>query len=417
MSNLFDTPTLRALRHRNFRLFFSGQIISLIGTWMESVAQSWLVYRLTGSSALLGLVAFAGQIPVLLLGPVAGHLADRLNRRTIIIATQATFMLLALLLAALTLSGHVQIWHIFVMATLMGIVNAFDVPARQSFLVEMVGREDMMNGIALNSTMFNFARVAGPAIAGLIVAQIGEGWCFLLNGISYIAVITGLVMMRLGPPAPRPESEASPWQNIRDGYIFIGQSRPVRNLLAMIALLSFAGLPFIVLLPIFAEEILHSGAKGLGLLMSSSGVGATAGALLLASRRNVVGLSRWLSMAAVTFAVALATFAWSTNLWLSAALLLLTGFAMMVQIGSCNTLIQSMVPDHYRGRVMAVYSMMLIGMNPLGAMASGFAAAKWGAPLTIAAGAGLCLAAALTFVALLPSFHKEAKVLLDRHHG
>ncbi len=409
MSTLFDLPILRALRHRNFRLFFSGQIISLIGTWMESVAQAWLIYRLTGSSALLGLVAFAGQVPVLLLGPLAGHAADRLPRRAIILCTQSAFMVIGLLLAALTLSGKVQIWQIFVLATLMGIVAAFDVPARQSFLVEMVGREDMMNGIALNSTMFNFARVAGPAIAGLIVAQIGEGWCFLLNGVSYIAVIAGLAMIRLGPLPERPPSTTSPWQNIRDGYAFIGQNIPVRNLLGMIALLSFAGLPFIVLLPVFAEGILHSGAKGLGLLMSASGVGATTGALLLASRVNVAGLSRWLSFAAITFAVALATFAWSTNLWLSASLLLLTGFAMMVQIGSCNTLIQSMVPDHYRGRVMSVYSMMLIGMNPLGAMASGFAAARWGAPATITAGAIACLLAALIFLALLPSFRTAAR--------
>ena len=217
---------------------------------MESVAQAWLVYRLTGSSALLGLVAFAGQIPVLLLGPVAGHLADRLPRRAIILFTQSTFCVIALLLAALTLSGRIQIWQIFVLGTLMGIVNAFDVPARQSFLKELVGHEDMINAIALNSTMFNFARVAGPAIAGLIVSQIGEGWCFLLNGISYLAVITGLLRIRL-LPVPTPESvTVSPWQNIRDGYAFIGQTMPVRNLLGMIALLSFAGLPFIVLLPV-----------------------------------------------------------------------------------------------------------------------------------------------------------------------
>jgi len=380
---------------------------------MESVAQAWLVYRLTGSSALLGLVAFAGQIPVLLLGPVAGHLADRLPRRAIILFTQSTFCVIALLLAALTLSGRIQIWQIFVLGTLMGIVNAFDVPARQSFLKELVGHEDMINAIALNSTMFNFARVAGPAIAGLIVSQIGEGWCFLLNGISYLAVITGLLRIRL-LPVPTPESvTVSPWQNIRDGYAFIGQTMPVRNLLGMIALLSFAGLPFIVLLPVFAEGILHSGAKGLGLLMSSAGVGATAGALLLASRLKVEGLSRWLSAAAVTFSLALASFAWSTNLWLSVALLLLTGFVMMVQILSCNTLIQSMVPDHYRGRVMSVYSMMLIGMNPVGAMVAGFAAARWGAPLTITVGAATCLVAALAFIVALPAFRAGARSLLS----
>ncbi|HXJ38046.1 MAG TPA: MFS transporter [Bryobacteraceae bacterium] len=414
MPRQFTSQTLRALRHRNFRLFFSGQIISLTGTWLENVAQAWLVYRLTGSSALLGLVAFAGQIPVFLLGPVAGHVADRLPRHRILIFTQTASMVIALILAALTLSGRIQIWQLFVLASLLGIVNAFDVPARQSFLVEMVGREDMINAIALNSTMFNFARVAGPAIAGLLVAKVGEGWCFFGNGVSYIAVIAGLLLMRLDPQPPRPETGASAWSNIRDGFIFIGHNMPIRNLLGTIAMLSFAGLPFIVLMPVFAEGILHSGAGGLGTLMASVGVGATAGALLLASRSNITGLSRWLAAAAITFPLTLTAFAWSTNLWLSMALMLVAGFAMMVQVGSSNTLIQSLVPDHYRGRVMSVYSMMLIGMNPLGAMVSGFSAAHWGAPLTITAGAIACLLSAVRFLTILPKFRESAREQLSR---
>ncbi|MCU1327946.1 MAG: transporter, partial [Bryobacterales bacterium] len=287
------------------------------------------------------------------------------------------------------------------------------VPARQSFLVEMVGREDMINAIALNSTMFNFARVAGPAVAGILVARIGEGWCFFANGISYIAVITGLLLMKLDPAAPRPPRTGSVLRNIRDGYAFIGRNPPIRNLLGMTALLSFAGLSFIVLMPVFADGILHKGAGGLGALMSSLGVGATVAALLLASRVNVAGLSKWLSGAALTLPISLTAFAASTRLPLSMVLMLVAGFAMMIQIGATNTLIQSMVPDSYRGRVMSVYSMMLIGMNPLGAIAAGFAAHRWGAQITLTVGALACLVAAIAFALRLPHFRLAARLLID----
>ena len=416
MASGVAATTLRALRHRNFRLFFAGQVISVTGTWMESVAQAWLVYRLTGSSVLLGLVSFANQIPVFLISPLGGHLADRWNRRTIIICTQAASMALALLLAWLTLSHRIQIWQIFVLAALLGVVNAFDLPARQSFLVEMVDREDMINAIALNSTMFNAARLIGPAIAGVLVAKIGEGWCFFFNGVSYVAVIAGLFAMRLGPFTPHPATHSA-WSNIRAGFRYAARTGPIRTLLCMLATLSFFGLPFTVLMPIFADAILHRGSQGFGMLMSSVGLGAMSGALLLASRTDITGLTRWLVTASGIFSVSLFSFAFSRSLPLSCGLMFTAGFAMMIHVGATNTLIQSMVPDHFRGRVMSLYSMMLIGMSPLGAMAAGFEASHFGAPLTIAAGAGVCLAAATVFFFQMPAFRVATRDLLRRAAG
>jgi MFS family permease len=263
---------LRALRHRNFQLFFSGQLISLIGTWMQSVAQSWLVYRLTGSALLLGSVGFASQVPVFLFSPLGGIAADRINRRYIVITTQIAAMLLALILAALTLLGKVQVWHVFVLASLLGVVNAFDIPGRQSFLVEMVGRDDLMNAIALNSSMFNGARVIGPAIAGILVAKFGEGWCFFGNGVSYIAVIVGLLLMRV--QAPVRAAMASPLEHMMEGFRFVNETAPIRALLLLLGLVSLVGMPYVVLMPIFADQILHGGARGLGILMGATGVGA-----------------------------------------------------------------------------------------------------------------------------------------------
>jgi MFS family permease len=405
--------TLRALRHRNFQLFFFGQVISLTGTWMQSLAQAWLVYRLTGSSVLLGLVNFAGQIPVFLVSPIGGHVADRRNRHRMIVATQVSSMVLALLLAWLTLSHRVQIRQLFVIAILLGIVNAFDIPARQSFLVEMVGKEDMINAIALNSTIFNAARLVGPAVAGILVAKIGEGWCFFVNGISYAAVIAGLLLMRMAPFITKP-AESSAWQNIREGFGYVARTGPIRSLLIMLAILSFFGLPFTVLMPIFADGILHQGSRGFGFLMSAVGLGAMSGALLLASRTGVNGLSRWLTGAGFMFPPALFGFAFSKSLPLSCLLLFLSGFTMMIHVGATNTLIQSMVPDHFRGRVMSVYSMMLIGMNPVGAMAAGYEADHWGAPLTIAMVSGVCLVAAAWLAFRLPEFRTSARALLDQ---
>lgn len=405
------SKTLRALRYRNFQLFFAGQLISLIGTWMQSVAQSWLVYRLTGSAALLGLVSFAGQIPIFILSPIGGYAADRLNRHRVVIATQTASMLLALVLSALTLTNRIRIWELFVLAALLGIVNAFDIPARQSFLVEMVGRTDLMNAIALNSSMFNGARMIGPAIAGVLVAKIGEGWCFFANGISYIAVIWGLLLMKVNPFRPAPAT-MSALETIREGFQYVAGTLPIRAIVMLIAIIGFAGMPYTVLMPIFADRILHAGPQGLGLLMGATGVGALCGALLLASRTGLKGFTLIIPCAAAVFACSLAAFAASNVMWLSCTMLLIAGFAVMAQVGASNTLIQSMVPDHLRGRAMSVYSMMYIGVGPFGAMAAGFLAGGFGPRFTTYAGAAVCLIAGSVFALCLPSIRPVARRLI-----
>jgi MFS family permease len=402
---------LRALRHRDFQLFSGGQLISLVGTWMQSVAQSWLVYRLTGSSLLLGSVGFASQIPVFLMAPFGGTVADRNNRRQVVIATQIAAMVLAAILAGLTLTHRVQVWHIFVLAALLGVVNAFDIPGRQAFLVDMVGKDDLMNAIALNSSMFNGARIIGPAVAGILVATIGEGWCFFANAVSYIAVILGLLRMRVQCPKRSP-GKASALEDIIEGFRFASQTTPVRAILLLLGLVSLVAMPYTVLMPVFADKILHGGARGLGILMGATGVGALLGALTLASRSGVRGLGRWVAFSCAGFGASLIVFSLSRSFWLSAALLLPTGFCMMLQMSSSNTLIQAMVPDHLRGRVMAVYSMMFMGMAPFGAFLGGALAEKLGAPVTVAMGAVACLGGAALFGKHLPSIRVEARRLI-----
>jgi len=403
---------LRALRYRNYRLFFGGQLISLVGTWMQNVAQAWLVYRLTGSAVLLGAVGFAGQIPVFILAPAVGGLAaDHFNRRRIVIGTQTAAMLLAFTLAALTLSGAVRIWHVFVLASLLGVVNSFDIPARQSFIVEMVGKPDLMNAIALNSSMFNASRVVGPAVAGILVASIGEGWCFFANGVSYIAVIAGLLAMRMAAREPVTQS-GSPLARVVEGFRFVVGNPPIRALLMLLGIVSFTGMPYVVLMPIFADRILHGGAQALGWLMGFTGIGALCGAALLASRRNLKGLGTWVGVAALSFGACLTAFAGSRSLGFSAAILIPAGFSMMIQMGSSNTLIQSMVPDRLRGRVMSVYSMMFMGMAPIGSLLAGAAASRWGAPATVAAGGVICMTAAGIFRLRWPGIRAHARRLI-----
>ena len=400
----------RALRHRNFQLFFGGQLISLIGTWMQNVAQSWLVYRLTGSALLLGAVGFAGQIPVFLFAPLGGIAADRHNRQRIVIATQTASMLLAFILAALTLFNKVQVWQIFVLAALLGLVNAFDIPGRQSFLVDMVGRDDLMNAIALNSSMFNGARVIGPAIAGILVAKIGEGWCFFANGVSYIAVIIGLLLMRVHIPARA--AAASPFEHMMEVFRFVNHTAPIRALLLLLGLVSLVGMPYVVLMPIFADQILHGGARALGILMGATGVGALFGALTLAFREGVKGLGRWVTWCCAGCGASLIVFAMSHIFWLSVVLLLPVGYCMMLQMACSNTLIQVMVPDVLRGRVMAVYSMMFMGMAPIGALLGGAFAERLGAPRTVAIGGLACIAGACWFALHLPKIRVEARRLI-----
>jgi MFS family permease len=406
--------TLRALRHRNFQLFFAGQLVSLIGTWMQNVAQAWLVYRITGSSALLGMVGFAGQIPVFFISPLGGLIADRYSRQRTVIATQVSAMILAFILAALTLTGRVQVPHIFVLAALLGVVNAFDIPARQSFLVEMVGREDLINAIALNSSMFNGARIVGPAVAGILVAAIGEGWCFFANGVSYIAVIIGLIMIKV-PPAAVPK-KASAISHIAEGFRFAARNTPIRALLLLLGLVSLTGMPYAVLMPVFADHIFHSGARGLGILMGFSGAGALIGALALATRQGVIGLGRWIAVSTGVFGASLILFSLSHSFWIAAALLVPVGLAMMTQMGASNTLIQTMTPDHLRGRVMSVYSMMFMGMAPLGALLAGVMADRFGAPFTVAAGGAVAIVGSIVFSLRLPALRPEARRLIAAQH-
>jgi MFS family permease len=403
--------TLRAFRHRNYRLYFFGQIISLTGTWMQSVAQSWLVYRLTGSASMLGMVGFASQFPVFLLAPVGGSFADSHPRRRSLIVVQVSAMILAVLLAALTFTNRIESWHIVLFATLLGVVSAFDIPIRQSFVVEMVGRDDLMNAIALNSSMMNGARIIGPAVAGVLVAAVGEAWCFLLNAISFLAVIVCLMMITVGnqPPAEHPGARLDA---IIEGFRFVLRTRPIRALLILLGVVSLVGWPYQVLMPIFAAQILNGGPRGLGLLMGSSGIGALIGALLLAGRQNVRGLGDWVMLSCAGLGVSLVFFAFSRNFWVSMLLLLPVGFCGMVQMASSNTLIQAMVLDQFRGRVMAVYSMMFMGMSPIGALIAGLLANSLGAPLAIAAGAVICVVGALIFRSRLPHIRTEGRRLI-----
>jgi MFS family permease len=415
----------RALRHRNFQLFFGGQLISLVGTWMQTVAQSWLVYKLTGSGLLLGSVGFASQIPVFLFAPLGGITADRSNRHRVVIATQTSSMMLAFVLAALTLTHRVTVKEIFVLAALLGVVNAFDIPARQAFLVDMVGKEDLMNAIALNSSMFNGARVVGPAVAGVLVARLGEGWCFFANGASYIAVIIGLLMMDVHAP-PRASAHSSPLEHILEGFRFVWGAAPIRALLLLLGLVSVTGMPYVVLMPIFADRILRNGGQGLasligshdlgavrlGILMGSAGVGALLGALTLAMRSGVKGLGTWVSVCCAGFGVSLILFAFSRSFWLSVVLLLPVGYFLMLQMASSNTLIQAMVPDALRGRTMAVYSMMFMGLAPVGALLGGALSDRLGAPWTVAVGGLASVLGAWWFSLQLPKIRAEARQLI-----
>jgi len=402
---------VRALRHRNFQLFFAGQLISLIGTWMQTVAQSWLVYRLTGSTLLLGTVGFAGQIPVFLVAPIGGVVADRTNRHRVVIATQTASMLLAFILAVLTLTHRIQVWQIMMLAAGLGIVNAFDIPARQAFLMDMVGREDLMNAIALNSSMFNGARILGPAVAGIVVAWVGEGWCFFANAISYIAVIAGLLMMKIKHPVNL-ANEGSPVEHIVEGFRFVLDKTPIKAILLLLGLVSLVGMPYSVLMPVFASQILHGGARELGMLMGATGVGALLGALTLAARVGVRGLGRLIAICAGGFGASLIFFSFSHLFWLSMVLLVPVGFTMMVQMASSNTLLQSMVPDQMRGRVIALYSMMFMGMAPFGAFFAGAVAHRIGAPWTVAIGGVACIAGAIAFGLGLPNFRAQARELV-----
>ncbi|HEV7509499.1 MAG TPA: MFS transporter [Thermoanaerobaculia bacterium] len=394
---------VRALRHRNYRLFFSGQSVSLIGTWMTRIATSWLVYRLTGSALLLGLVGFAGQIPSFLLAPFAGVLIDRWNRHRLLIVTQILAMLQSAALAVLALTGVINIWHVLALSLFQGLINSFDMPARQAFVVQMVeDRADLGNAIALNSSMVNAARLLGPSIGGVLIAAVGEGWCFFWDALSYLAVIASLVLMRLPARPQRTAAKSKVLPELREGLAYVAASPPIRSILLLLALVSLVGMPYTVLMPVFASTVLHGGPHTLGFLMAATGVGALLGAVFLARRRSVLGLGKVIPTTAALFGASLAAFSLSRFLGLSLALLLVTGVGFMVTMSASNTVLQTLVEDSKRGRVMSLYTMAIMGMTPFGSLLAGGLASRIGAPHTLLFGGLGCIAAALWFVLLLP---------------
>jgi MFS family permease len=387
--------TFRALRHPNFRLFATGQLVSLTGTWMQNVAQAWLVYRLTHSELLLGTAAFCTHAPVLLLGPLGGLAADRWPRQRILLFTQVLAMLQAGLLAALTLAGSIRVWHVLALAVMLGAINAFDMPARQALFVHLANKEDLPSAISLNSAMFNLARVAGPALAGFIVAGLGEGACFLINALSFLAVIGCLAAMRL--PALERGAPSPPWKHLVDGFRYAHRTRPVRALLGVSGAVNICAAPGMVLAPVFADAIFHRGSAGLGLLATGMGLGAVAGTLGLARRGRVSGLAGVLVASSLLLAAGVAAFAWSPWFWLSLGVMPLIGFSIMRHNTAANILLQTMVPDDYRGRTMSLYAMMVVGLLPVGSLAAGALAERIGARGTVFLGALACLAASLSF--------------------
>ena len=392
----------RALRSPNYRLFFFGQSVSLIGTWMTRIAASWLVYRLTESALLLGLAGFVGQIPALILAPLAGVYIDRWNRHRVLVATQVLSLLQSLALGLLTLTDVITVRDVLILQAFQGVINAFDTPARQSFVIEMVNdRRDLANAIALNSSLVNGSRVVGPAIGGLVIGAVGEAWCFLLDAASYVAVIASLLTMRVrGTP---PAVDVTPvWQALAAGFRYVAGFPPVRAGLLLVALVSTLGMPYQVLMPVIAADVLGGGPHTLGLLMTSAGLGALTGTLYLASRHTVVGLGRRIGQATIVFGLALIVFAMSTNFWMSMAVLPLSGAGFMIALAATNTIVQTVVPEDLRGRVMAFYTMAFLGTAPIGSLIAGLAAQKIGAPATIATGGVACFAGGLWFYLRLP---------------
>ncbi len=392
----------RALRHRNFQLFFFGQTISVIGNWMTRLATTWLVYQMTHSALLLGVVSFAGQIVSFALGPFAGVWVERLNRRKLLVATQAAAAVQSLALAALTLTHVITLWEIIALTALQGLINAFDMPGRQSFLVQMVDdRNDLSNAIAINSSMANGARLIGPAIAGLVIAAFGEGWCFLIDGISYFAVIASLLSMRI-TRSDSHRNRASMLEQMREGWDYVRMFRPIRTILLLFSLISLMGYSYSVLMPIFAGQVLHGGATTLGWLTGASGVGALVSALSLAARRSVVGLTRMLQISSAMLGGALILFGLSHIFWLSLVLMVFVGFGLMQTAAASNTIIQSLVPDDKRARAMSYYTMAFFGAAPFGSLLAGALAHRIGAPHTVIFTGAFCVAGSVWFTLDLP---------------
>jgi MFS family permease len=404
----------RALRSRNYRLFFGGQSISLIGTWMQQIAVSWLVYRLTNSAFLLGVVGFAGQIPTSLLAPLAGVCADRLNRHRMLIVTQTLAMVQALLLALLVLTRTVTVWQIIAISVFLGLVNAFDMPVRQAFIVDMIEkREDLGNAIALNSTMFNGARLLGPSIAGILIASLGEGICFLLNGISYVPVIAALSAMTIAPRT-RTVERAHIARELSEAFAYAFGFAPIRSILLLLGLVSLIGMPYTTLMPVFAKDVYHGGAHTLGFLVGASGIGALAGTMYLASKASVRGLGKLIAGSAILFGIGLIAFSLSRALWCSMLLMLLTGFGMVVHFASSNTVLQTIVDDDKRGRVMSLFTMTVMGAAPFGSLLAGGLASRMGAPATLLLCGICCVSGSLLFIRALPSWREMVRPIYVR---
>ncbi len=415
---------LRSLRSRNYRLFFSGQSVSLIGTWMQQTAMSWLVYRMTGSAMALGVIGFAGQIPMLLVSPLAGVYADRMNRYHLLIATQVLAMLQALVLAVLTLTGSVQIWHLFVLTLFLGLVYAFDMPVRQSFVVEMLeDKADLGNAIALNSSLFNGARLVGPSLAGVLIGLSSEGVCFLVNGLSFLAVLVALLFMKVRT-RDIPRTGSSLMDELRNGLRYVREFTPLKYILFNLGMMSFMGMPYAILMPVFAKDVLKGGPETLGFLMASSGVGALAGALFLASRKSILGLGRLIGVASMLFGAGIVLFGISRSLPLSLVLTAVAGFGLMVQMVASNTIVQTIIEEDMRGRVMSFFAMAFAGTMPFGSLYAGTLASSIGAPSTLAISGILCIAGGMIFSsrlhrmrrAIRPIYHKMG-ILPERPRG
>ena len=404
----------RALSSRNYRLFFGGQGISLIGTWMQQIAMSWLVYRTNNSPFLLGLIGFSSQICSLFFSPFAGVISDRWNRHRILVATQSLAMMQAFLLAALTLTGTVTVPHLIILALFLGFVNAFDMPTRQAFVVEMVEkREDLANAIALNSFLFNSARLVGPSVAGILISILGEGMCFLVNAFSFLAVIVALLAMKAAYHK-KGIQETQILQGFKEGFTYALGFPPIRSILLFLGWISLVGTANTTLMPVFAKKILHGGPQTYGFLMAAIGAGAIIGAIFLASRRSVLGLGRIIVIASGIFGIGLISFSLSHILWLSFSVLLLVGFGMMVQMASSNTILQTMVDDDKRGRVMSLYVMAFMGMAPLGSLAGGSLAHAIGAPYTLIVGGASCLLGSFIFTKKLPMIREMVRPIYIR---
>ena len=401
---------LRSLQSRNYRLFVAGQSVSLVGTWMQQIAMSWLVYRLTGSAFLLGLIGFTSQIPTLIFAPVAGVLADRWNRRKLLIATQALALTQAALLATAVFTGTVQVWHLIVLSLILGISNAVEIPVRQSFIIELISkREDLSNAIALNSSMVQGARLIGPAIAGILVASIGEGICFILNSISYLAVMVALIAMRIAPNPHKGKPHRKILHELREGFSYAYEFGPIRSILLLVAVMSLTGMPYSVLVPVFAKEILHGGAHTYGFLMTAGGCGAFIGTVYLASRSSVLGLGRLIVIAGVLFAVGISSFAMSNNINLSFISLVIAGFGGITVIASSNTILQTILEEDKRGRVMSLFTVAFMGMAPFGSFGAGTMAGIIGPRDTLLVGAGCCLVGTVMFARELPRIREKVR--------